>query len=95
MKINPLTPSNAISQYKLNTVKKNDSQETVANDDKIELSDDAKFYLAALSAAKDAQDVDMNKVNEIKEKINNGTYNVTSEDVAKKMIIGSKIDFEA
>ena len=51
--------------------------------DKYELSDTARLYKAAVS---EASDVRLDKVNDIKARIAAGTYNISSEAVAEKML---------
>lgn len=52
------------------------------NSDKVEISDLGK-YLNKVNTNKD--EIDMNKVNDIKSRIENGTYKVDSKDLAKKI----------
>lgn len=54
--------------------------------DKLEISDTAKYFQIALKAAKDSPDIRSEKVDRIKAEIEAGTYNVSAEDVAKKMM---------
>lgn len=54
--------------------------------DKLEISEAARHFQTALKAAKAAPDVRIDKVNKIKAQIDAGTYKVSAEDVAKKMM---------
>ena len=54
--------------------------------DKLEISTTAKYFQTALKAAKDSPDIRTEKVEKIKAQIESGTYNVSAEEVAKKMM---------
>ena len=71
---------NAVSQiYKTSSYSKNNKAVTNKKEnDKYEISDTAKLYQVAKSA------VDM--VNDVKARIQAGTYNISSEDVADKIL---------
>jgi negative regulator of flagellin synthesis FlgM len=64
--------------------------ENFANDgkgsDKIEISEAAKDFQTAIKAFKDLPGIREDKVNALKERIENGSYKVTGRDVAEKMI---------
>ena len=53
---------------------------------KTELSDTARLYNTAKAAVSEASDVRLDKVNDIKARIAAGTYNISSEAVAEKML---------
>jgi negative regulator of flagellin synthesis FlgM len=61
-----------------------------ANVDKLELSKEAVAFSAALKAAKQAMETSepgrLQKLNQIKQQIENGTYTVSGEDIADKML---------
>lgn len=54
--------------------------------DKVNVSTRAKEFQIALKAAMSSPSVREDKVNDIKNKINNNSYNVSSEDIADKII---------
>ena len=54
--------------------------------DKYELSDTARLYKVAKSAVASTSDVRMDMVNDVKARIQAGTYNISSEAVAEKML---------
>lgn len=58
----------------------------VAKDDKFEISDTAKSYSVAKNAVAKASDVRMDKVTDIKSRIAAGTYNVSADKVAEKIL---------
>jgi negative regulator of flagellin synthesis FlgM len=60
-------------------------QEPTATD-KVEISSEARDFQAILNAIKQTPDVREEKVNEIKKKIDSGTYNVSGKDVVEKLI---------
>lgn len=60
--------------------------EKVGEKDKLEISNTAKYFQVALKAAKDSPDIREEKVEQIKQQIETGTYNVSAEEVAKKMM---------
>lgn len=55
-------------------------------EDKIEISSQAREIQVAMKALKDVPDVREEKVNEIRAQIKNGTYKPSSEDVAEKLL---------
>ncbi len=57
------------------------------NKDKVTISEDAK-YLSKMNG--DNENLDIDKINEIKSRIKQGTYNVNSKAVAKKIIEATK-----
>lgn len=56
--------------------------------DKLEISDQAKHFQIALKAAKDSPNIRKEKVETIKSQIEAGTYKVSAEAVAEKMMAG-------
>src|SRR5439155_24737604 len=54
--------------------------------DSVTLSDGARTMAAARQAVKDAPDVRDDKVSEIKQKVSDGTYNVSAKVLARKML---------
>lgn len=71
------------SVSKINKVSK---KETVSQTDKLEISQAGKDYQVAKQAVKDAPDIRVDLVNDIKERLANGTYNVSDEDFADKLL---------
>lgn len=80
---------NAVSQMyqsgSATSVKKASEAKTFAND-KLEISQTAKSYQAARAAVGTASDVRMDKVASIKEQIAAGTYKISSEAIADKLL---------
>ncbi len=79
---------NAVSQIyqanKATSVKK--AQGAYSQSDKIEFSDVAKTYQTAKTAVASAPDVRADKIAEIKAQMEAGTYKISSEAVADKII---------
>lgn len=87
MKVNSVQTNNVINAYgKQKQYVKGEAQSKQIKD-KVTISNDAK-YLNKINS--DTENMDMNKVNEIKRKIESGTYSINSKDIAKKMVEASK-----
>ncbi|ABP67252.1 anti-sigma-28 factor, FlgM [Caldicellulosiruptor saccharolyticus DSM 8903] len=71
------------SSTKVNRVEK---KKDVESTDKLEISCEARDFHAVLNAIKSTPDIREEKVNEIKSKIESGTYNVSAKDVVEKLI---------
>lgn len=83
MKINSMNTNNMINAYsKQKQYVKNETVNKVFKD-KVEISEDAK-YLSKINS--DNENIDLDKVNEIKKKIKEGTYSVDSKNIAQKII---------
>lgn len=79
---------NAVSQiYQANkaaSVKRVD--DAYSKSDKLEFSDVAKTYQTAKAAVNDATDVREDRIAQIKAQMAAGTYNISSEAIAEKII---------
>lgn len=85
MKVNQIQQIAEI--YGATSTRKMPAQSTKASEkDKLEISAEAKHFQTALKAAKDSPDIRTDKVERIKAQIESGTYNVSAEEVAKKMM---------
>lgn len=60
--------------------------------DEMQVSDEAQVMSKIFQRAKNAPEIREQKVNEIKNAIKQGTYNVTADDVAEKMLNGIIFD---
>lgn len=93
MNINKVNFGNVNNVYKIN--KQENKQETTqqsvskSKKDTVEISDLGK-YLNKVNTSK--EEINMDKVNDIKARIENGTYKVDSKDLAKKIIQHMKGD---
>jgi negative regulator of flagellin synthesis FlgM len=90
MKINRVPSSKIISQYihvKGNATTQSSSAQ---KSDKVELTDKSQTFSAALKEAKKAfgtrSTEELNRIQEVKQQVSDGTYNVSGEDVAAKML---------
>lgn len=78
---------NQVSQiYKTSGKVKTTKSTASSGKDKLEISDFGKAYQVAKKAVEQAPDVRSEKVADIKARIQNGTYNVTSESFADKLL---------
>ena len=81
---------NQVTQlYKTNSTKKTYKASATQAADKVEISQMGKDYQIAKSAVAAAPDVRAEKVNAIKQALASGTYNVSMEEVADKLINSS------
>ncbi|MBP1890038.1 negative regulator of flagellin synthesis FlgM [Clostridium moniliforme] len=83
MKIDSIRRNNMINVYKK---QKNYENKTVTKremKDKVEISDAAKYLNKIVN---DNENINLDKINDIKNRINNGTYKIDSKKIAKKML---------
>ncbi len=85
MRINSMSGVNGV--YKANKAKKAYAAKPVEGmKDSVSLSSFAKELSVAKNAVDNVPDVRSDKVNAIKEQIKNGTYNVSAEQIADKIM---------
>lgn len=78
---------NHVSQlYKPSNTKKVGKAEEIQKKDSYEISQSAKDYQIAKKAVSEAPDIREDKVAQIKEALASGTYNVSSQEIAEKMV---------
>jgi len=63
--------------------------------DEMQVSNEAQLMSKILQGAKSAPEVRENKISEIKNALKQGTYNVTADAVAEKMLNGSLFNKKA
>ncbi len=87
MRIDGMNTVKQLYQTKSNYQNKNVNAYAKA-DDKLEyeISETAKSYSAAKTAVAQAPDVRADKIADIKARIAAGTYNVSAEDIAEKIL---------
>jgi negative regulator of flagellin synthesis FlgM len=87
MNIKSVNSNFAINNYtkSVNNIK---TQKPVEKADKVEISSIGK-HLSSISKNAD-KDVNIDKVNKIKSMIENGTYNIDSKELAKKILEKTK-----
>ncbi len=78
---------NKISQiYQTNAVKKTTKTAGAVAADQVEISRAAKDYQVARQSVANLQDVRTDKINDIKGRMESGTYNISMEEVADKLV---------
>jgi len=78
---------NKIAQlYQTNTSNKVSKVNGVAAIDKVEISRAGRDYQVAKAAVQNASDVRMDKVNDIKKRMESGTYDVSANEIASKLV---------
>ena len=78
---------NQISQvYKTNNKVKAQNAYAARANDKVEISDFGKVLQSAKQAVKESSDVREDKIAELKARIENGTYEVSGESFADKLL---------
>lgn len=83
MKIDSIRTNNMINIYKQQKLYEKINATKNEIKDKVEISDTAKYLNKIVS---DNENIDIDKIDEIRNKIKQGTYSVDSKDLAKKMI---------
>jgi len=91
------TTANLVDAYRTaeNIKKEIKTGGTFPQNEKIELSSDVKAFNQIKKALDDIPDVREDKVQQIKKQINEGTYNVSGEKIAEKMVSESLLDIFA
>lgn len=79
--------NNEFIQKDLKRIKKSEEDKTnISSDDKVELSSRAMDLKEMQSQAMSSPDVRSEKVQQIKTNIENGTYSISSEKIAERLI---------
>ncbi|HHY13597.1 MAG TPA: flagellar biosynthesis anti-sigma factor FlgM [Thermoanaerobacterales bacterium] len=74
------------------SIQKKASVKTDSKQDKVELSKEAKEFMLAMEIISKSDDIRKGKVDEIKKRIEQGTYNIEGEKVAEKILDGISVD---
>lgn len=78
---------NKVSQlYQTNSVKNTSKTRSSSFSDKLEISQLGKDYQTAKQIVAQTADIREDKVNEIKQRMEAGTYEVSSEELAQKLV---------
>ena len=85
MRIDAYNAVNQIYQTATQTQKIN-KEKKIAKDDKFEISQTGKDLAVAKKAISDVPDIREEKVETIKKQMKEGTYRVSTEDVAEKIL---------
>lgn len=83
MKINSIQTNNVINAYGKQRQYAKGEAVSKQIKDKVTISEDAK-YLNKITS--DTENIDLKKINEIKKKLENGTYSINSREIARKMV---------
>lgn len=75
--------------------KSGDLKGKVISGDALAISDESRIKQKALQALKQSEDLRKDKVEELSQQIATGTYNVSNDDVAEKLITDSLLDMLA
>ena len=84
MRINSIKQAEQI--YRKTSAKNKAAGTKASSSDRIEISTMGRDLQVAKKAVSETEDVRWNKVNAIKKRMQSGTYNVSCEEVADKMI---------
>ncbi|HAU87792.1 MAG TPA: flagellar biosynthesis anti-sigma factor FlgM [Lachnospiraceae bacterium] len=84
MRINSINKVDQI--YRKTSAKNNVTSTKKTTSDRIEISTMGKDLQIAKKAVSEADDIRWDKVNDIKKRMQSGTYNVSCEEVAEKMV---------
>jgi negative regulator of flagellin synthesis FlgM len=76
--------------YNKNVGKVNKTGKSEMKRDQLEISQSAKDFQIAMDAFKKLPDVRQDKIDEVKESIDQGTYKPSTEDLIKKMLSNAK-----
>lgn len=78
---------NKVSQlYQSAGTKKTNKTNSATTSDRYEVSEAGKFYQIAKKAVAAAPDIREDKVNDIKNRLASGTYNLNSEEIASALV---------
>ncbi len=90
MKIDLITPKELYGVYSKAPGKPEVASKKSMETDRVELSEDAIAFSAALKAAKQAMETNdadrIKRINEIKQQIDNGSYDISGESIAEKIL---------
>lgn len=92
MNINRISSANAVGIYRKNRNGVHAPQNKTTDKDALVLSKDGQIFTDALNAVKAMPETRDAKINEIKSSIKNGSYNVSSSEIADRIIKGFKFD---
>jgi len=84
---------NVLNNYQKSIKKSEQVNQSSYQNDKVEISKEARDFQVAMNAINHVPEIREDKVNEVKNQIEAGTYNPSSKDVASK-ILASIIEIE-
>ncbi len=86
---------NLLKIYKKDTGKQLDKVQAgkpATKEDKLAISGESRIKQRCMQAVKQSEDIRLEKVNKLKEQVSSGTYEVTADEVAEKMIERAIVD---
>lgn len=91
MRINPsVNVQKVLKGYNKNVGKVNKAGKSEMKRDQIDISQSSKDFQIAMDAFKKLPDVRQEKIDDIKESIDKGTYKPSTEDIIKSMMSNAK-----
>lgn len=75
-----------------NKVDKKQVSKVTGKNDELAISSESRIKQRAMQAVKQAEDIRLDKVNQLQEEISSGTYTVDDDEVAEKMIARAIVD---
>ena len=72
--------------YQTSKINKVEKKQAKGSYDKLEISSTGRDYQVAKNAVKQVSDVRIDRINEIKEAMASGTYNISMKEVADKLV---------
>lgn len=75
-----------------NKVDKKQVSKAAGKNDELAISSESRVKQRAMQAVKQAEDIRLDKVNQLQEEISSGTYTVDDNEVAEKMIARAIVD---
>ncbi len=79
-------------QFSNNRLNKAEPAKSVSRKDNLVISSESKIKQKVMQSIKQSDDIRLDKVNEFREKVSTGTYTVSDEEVAEKMITRAIVD---
>ncbi|HHV16665.1 MAG TPA: flagellar biosynthesis anti-sigma factor FlgM [Gelria sp.] len=80
------------SKDNINKVKPQEVNKAPGKNDQLAISSESRIKHRVMQAIKQAEDVRTDKVEHLQEQISSGTYTVTDDEVAEKMIARAIVD---
>jgi negative regulator of flagellin synthesis FlgM len=75
-----------------NKVEKKQFNKIPGKNDELAISSESRIKHRAMQAIKQSEDVRLDKVNQLQEQISSGTYTISEDEVAEKMIARAIVD---
>lgn len=79
-------------QLNNNKVNQTESSKKVGKTDNLAISSESKIKQKVMQAIKNTDEIRADKINELKEQVATGTYTISDDEVAEKMITRAIVD---